>query len=975
MQFKHRRKALTCALIGSLAGGALAAPTSMPERWAAHEAHQRLLAESRLHGLAWRNVGPVMQGGRVVDIEGLPGDPSTFYALYASAGLWVTRNAGLSFEPLTDGLPTLIGGDLAMDPSDPQKLWLGTGEPNSQRSSYSGYGVFRSTDGGASWQHAGLDFADRIARVKVHPTDGNRVCVAVQGRLYTPGGKRGVFCTRDAGATWQHVLDPKDDWTGASDLVIDPANPEVMYAALWERSRRPWNLVEAGKGSGVFKSTDGGATWARVPGFPSGPHIGRIGLTVSPSNPSIVYASIDHQEPLPAEQSALGDRPLSAARLKTMTREEFLQQDPEEIEVFIRGNDLPVDVTAESLKGMIERGELTMDQLRGRLQDGNAALFDTDIRGLEIWRSDDAGGSWRRTHESPLREVTYTYGYYFGELRVAPDNPDRLYAFGVPVIYSEDGGKSFKGMNDPSVHVDHHAWWIDPKNPKRMINGNDGGIDITWDGGKTWSRLDRQPVGQSYTVQVDLAEPYNIYTGLQDNGTVRCPSNARPEDERCEFLNGGDGMQVQVDPRDHKTVYTGYQFGWYRRSDGQEVRPRAGLTEAPLRWNWQTPILLSPHNADILYMGANRLFRSMDRGQTFTAISPDLTRATERGDVPYATITSIDESTLRFGLLWAGTDDGQLHVSRDGGVSWTDVGRKLPDLWVSRVVASQHVEGRAYVSLNAYRNDDMTAHVYVTEDYGQRWTRIDTGIPAAPVNVVREDPVNPNLLYVGTDRGVYVSLDRGGRWEALPTGLPTTKPVHDLVIHPRERELVIGTHGRSVYIVDVLPLQQLTPELQQKPLHAFYVDPVQASRGWRSQRSPWFHDPKEDPKVVAHYWAAAAGPVQVEVRDVDGRVLRRLSAEAKPGVNRLEWDLLVEQALALDAEARAREKLAADKAANLAAHRYAESVRLGHPLYVLPGTYTLAFAQGAATAEVKLEVKAPKAFEPRAKPKPKRRGE
>ena len=977
-----------------LAAGPMAASDSRDPadpRWQAWAQHAALEQASPFRGLQWRALGPTVQGGRVVDVESIPGDPYGFYVAYASGGVWKTTNNGVAFEPLSDDLPTMITGDIAIDPNRPQRLWLGSGEPNSSRSSYGGMGLFRSDDGGRSFTHLGLTDVDRISRIVVHPQDGTRVCVAAIGALYSRGGRRGVFCTRDDGATWTQVLEGEGD-IGAIDLVMDPKQPEVMYAATWERTRTAWNLAESGAGSGIWKTTDGGATWTRLGGgLPQGAHVGRIGLTISASTPDILYASVDNWADVPADAQDLGDRPLSPRRLKRMSKDEFLAQDPEEIESFIRDNDLDTELDAKTLVAKVKADEITVQDLVDALNDAEAALFDTDIHGLEIWRSDDAGATWRKTHDDVLAEVTYTYGYYFGQIRVSPKNPDEIYVLGVPVIHSRDGGKTFSGMNPPSVHVDHHAWWIDAANPSRMIGGNDGGLDVSYDGGKTWLKLDAQPVGQFYTVGVDMAEPFNIYGGLQDNGTWKGSSAAKWDDaDAWHFIGGGDGMHVAIDPRD-ATVYTGYQFGFYRSSAGHELRPREKLGDPALRYNWNTPVLLSPHNADIVYYAANRLFRSFDKGRTWTAISADLSTSRQRGDVPYATITSISESPKQFGLIWAGTDDGQVWVTTGGGNDWREVSAKLPQRWVSRVFASQHVRERAYVSFNTYRNDEAIPYVFVTEDLGRTWRALGANLPGEAINVIKEDPVNAEVLYVGSDRGVYVSLDRGGRWETLDAGLPNV-PVHDLVVHPRDRQLVAATHGRSVWIVDALPVQELTPAVRAEPAHLFHVDEVQAERSWRSRPSRWFDETPYLPTTTIHYWAKTAGTGKLWVLNADKQLLREIAVEAQAGINRLEWNLLVDSDLALAAERAKNDKLAddarkpaataetpetatdTDDSGRLSKTPYAESVRLGHRLYLLPGDYTLQLQLAGHTSDIPFVVAAPEPRKPRATPAPKIRG-
>lgn len=972
--------ALLLALLANGAGDAQArrtkpaGPTSEAARLAAWEQHQQMERDSLFRGLPWRCVGPIVQGGRLVDIEVHPQEPYTFYVAYASGGLWRTTNNGLSFEPLFDEQASIIMGDLAIDPSDPSTIWVGTGENNSSRSSYGGLGVFRSRDGGETWQWKGLGDTDRIGRILVDPRDGDRVLVAVAGRLYTQSGDRGIYLTEDGGETWTRVLEGRG-MTGFIDLVQEPGSPDVLYAAAWERSRRPWDFVEGGEGSGIYKSTDAGRTWTLLEGgFPRGQHVGRIGLTISPAAPRTIYAFLDNQELLPEDQWDLGGSAVNAMRLRTMSREEFLRQDPEEIENFVRTADLHPSISGEKLTEMVESGEVTIQQLLDALNDANANLFSTDIEGPQVWRSEDGGATWRRMHEKPIREMVYTYGYYFGQIRVAPDDPDRLYILGVPILRSDDGGANWYGLDDRVVHVDYQAMHIDETDSDHVKVGNDGGLAMSWDGGLTWLEFNKTPVGQFYTVAVDMAEPYNIYGGTQDNGTWKGSSKSRPDDASAwTFLNGGDGFYVQVDDRDDKTTYTGYQFGYYTRIDPDgkrsRVRPRNQLTEPALRYNWMTPIQLSSHNQDILYFGTNKLYRSMDKGENWTAISDDLTRSTQRGDVPFGTITTLDESTFTFGLIWVGTDDGQVWVTRDGGVSWTDVGSGLPaDRWVTRVESSAHARERAYVSFNGYRDDDMTPYLYRTDDLGERWTAIAKGLPAEPINVVREDPANEDVLYVGTDRGVYVSLDRGASWSTLPAGLPNV-PVHDLVVHPREKELVAGTHGRSVWVIDVEPVQLLTKDFAQKDLHVYELDEVQASRSWRSRRSLWFYLPdKDDPHHVVRVWAKQAGPARLEILDDADRVLRVIDVDLVAGVNQLTWDLLLDEELALAAEnarlhdeQEASTEEAPDDKGVLAKMPWAEAVRLGYPLHVTAGDYTVKLVRGESSAQAKVTVKAPPA--------------
>ena len=963
---------------------AFAERTAPEARWAAWEMQQSMTKASTLTALPWRSIGPSIQGGRVVDIESVPNQPFSFYVAFASGGVWKSTNNGQSFMPLSDGLPSMITGDIAVDPNAPETLWVGTGEPNASRSSYPGLGVFRSTDGGKSFESKGLLGADRIARILIDPRNSKRILVAVQGPLYTEGGMRGVFISEDAGSTWKQTLKTENGWTGATELVFHPTNPDVVYAATWDKQRSSWNFRESGTGSAVYKSTDGGLSFQKLQAFPSAAGVGRIGLAVSAAKPDWIYASVDQHAPMPEAQRILGDQPLSPARLKTMSKAEFLSQDPEQIEQFLEGSDFPTDLDAAKLIESLKTDAITMDQLRAKLLDGDASLFNTNITGLELYRSENGGAAWEKRHAEPIRDLTYTYGYYFSMLAVAPDNAEQVTLLGMPLAISDDGGKTFSGrLNNEEVHVDHHVWKIDPNFPNRILNGNDGGADISYDGGLHWSRFDRQAVGQSYAIAFDMAEPYNIYTGLQDNGTVKGSSRAKPDDLAAwTVVGGGDGMQVEVDPRDN-SIYTGYQFGNYSYSGGggSEVRPRAPMAEPLYRFNWQTPIRLSKFNSDVLYMGGNKLFRSLDKGKTFEPISGDLTRAKQRGNVPFATITAIAESPQQFGLLWAGTDDGQMWVTADSGVSWRDVGKNLPDAWISGIEPSKSARFRAYAVLNSYRTDDQRPMLYVTEDLGRSWRDIAAGLPNVPVNVVREDPQNANVLYVGTDRGVYATLDRGKNWQVLGKGLPNV-PVHDLQVHPRDRELIAGTHGRSVWVLDALPVQELTDAVRARDIAGFYIDEIKFSRGWKSAPSQWFGHMADKPVQVLNFYAKSPGKGQVIIKTTAGKSLLEQKFDAQAGLNQLSWDLLVDPAKALGVEAldiktrteKGDLKPDASGLINAKETPYAQAKKYGWPQYIQPGNYIAQFQMGSASSEVKFTVSAPKALESRAPVAPKVRG-
>jgi photosystem II stability/assembly factor-like uncharacterized protein len=906
----------------------------------------------------FRNVGPTVMSGRVTDVDVSPSDPTTFYVAYASGGLWRTTSGGADFEPLFDEHASMTLGDIAVDWRDPEgdgeTIWAGTGENNSSRSSYAGTGLYKSTDGGQTWQHLGLADTEHTGRIVLHPDDPETAWVAAIGALYSPGPDRGVYKTTDGGTTWDQVLFVNEN-AGAIDLVIDPSDPDVLYASAWERTRRAWDFTEAGAGSGIYKSTDGGDSWALVTtpdsGFPTGPEVGRIGLAIFPGDPQILYASVDNQGRRP-EEDAEADTLLTKDALRAMSREAFLALAEEEINDFLDRNGFPLSYTAQSVLDMVRTGKIEPIALVEYLEDANRELFDTPVIGAEVYRSNDGGRTWRRTHEGFIDDLFFSYGYYFGEIRVAPDDPERVYLLGVPLIASDDGGATWEAIDADHVHVDHHALFVNPHKPDHLVSGNDGGINVSYDDGQSWFKANTIPVGQFYTVAVDMQEPYHVYGGLQDNGVWGGPSDYTPDPSwyasgryPYQRVMGGDGMQIAVDTRTNNTVYTGFQFGNYFRLerettedafDGTRITPQHELGERPLRFNWQTPIHLSAHNQDILYLGSQKLHRSLDRGDTWEALSDDLTRGGAPGDVPYGTLTSIDESPLRFGRLVVGSDDGLVHVTEDGGSEWTRVSDGLPQhWWVSRVVASAHDEDRLYVALNGYRWDNFEAHVYRSDDWGATWQRIGADLPLEPVNVVVEDPENEHLLYVGTDNGLYASLDGGQSFmtmmgEDTEAGLPNA-PVHDAVVHPRDHDLVVGTHGRSIWVADVEPLQQLTPEALDS-LRLFPLEAIPHSDRWGSRGWTWDEPTRPEAQIV--YFAPTAGEATLTVTEEDGTLVSATFDDAERGLNYVTYDLSYDPS-----EVREDQERADDDR-----------------VYLQPGTYTVTLTLGDMTVTETLTV-------------------
>lgn len=886
------------------------------ERWAAHKNRQELSQNSLIKNIKFRSAGPTVMSGRVADIDVNNEKPSEFYVAYATGGLWKTVNNGQSFTPIFDNEAVGTLGDIAVDWNAKNRtIWAGTGESISSRSSYAGLGVYKSDDDGKTWQHKGLDETHHIGEIKIHPNDPNTVWVAALGHLYTANKDRGIFKTSDGGNTWKNTLFV-DENTGAIDLTIDPNNPKILYACMWQKSRRAWNFEESGSGTGIYKSTDGGDTWENITktesGFPQGASNGRVGIAVSPTNSSIVYAILDNQAKQPDFQKKESEK-LDAKKIKVMTKEQFLALSNTEINEFLDSERFPEKYNAKTLKESVASNKIQVTDIGKYTENANDDLYDTPIIGAELFRSENGGKTWTKTHKNHLDWIFNTYGYVFSTIHVAPDNPDKVVIPGYQLIKSEDGGKTFESMNAPNVHADHHVVWMNPKDNNHMILGNDGGLNITYDNGKTWIFANSPSLGMFYAIQVDMATPYNIYGGLQDNGVWTGPSTYKANNEwhatgqyPYKSILGGDGMYVAVDTRDNNTVYTGYQFGNYfkvNKTTGQtknlEMPQEIGGLKN--RFNWQSPIFISEYNQDILFFGGNKLFRSTDKGEKWEALSDDLTKGAKVGDVPYGTITTMAESPKRMGLIYVGTDDGNIQISKDGGYTFSIISDKLPqNLWVSRVIASKFSEGAVYASLNGYRNDDFTAYLYKSDDYGQNWMKIGENLPNEPINVVREDPKNEQIIYVGNDHGVYVSINKGNTFMAMNNGMPTI-PVHDLVIHPRDNDLVVGTHGRSIYIANVENLQKMHQDsLLQKDLHIFDLKPLTFQNNWGKINGDEKYDKIKSKEYLISFFTRNSGVAKVKIFTNRRFLLKQWEQKYSVGFNETSWDLAIDSTAAFD---------------------------------------------------------------------------
>jgi len=830
-------------------------------------------------------------------------------------------------------------------------IWVGTGEVNASRSSYAGVGVLKSSDKGKTWQNIGLKDSHHIARIWVDPKNNNELVVASVGHLYSTNKERGIFKSTDGGTTWKQTLFIAED-TGIIDLVVSKNNPKIMFASAWQKDRKAWHFEGNGEKSGIYKSEDGGTTWklttAKASGFPSDKGVGRIGLALFDEN--TIYAVLDNQN----------KRPKSASKnnlniMLSTPGDDFMEISNKELNRALKAKGFRDKYRAENIKNWVADNNMEPKAVLEFLSDANTALFETEVIGCEVYKSEDGGKSWKKTNQDYIEDMFYTYGYYFATISVDAKNPNRVYIGGVPLLFSEDGGKTFSEISKENVHADHHVTWINPENPNHIINGNDGGVNISYDNGAHWIKCNSEPLGQLYAVNVDYQENYNVYGGMQDNGVWFGPNNyvhnvAWHQNGKYPFqeLMGGDGMQTQIDSRNPNVVFTGYQFGNYYRINQKEgkfdyITPKALKGEKPLRFNWQTPILLSSHNQDILYMGSNFLHRSMNQGETWEKISEDLTQGAKEGNVAFGTISTISESKFQFGLLYAGSDDGNIHVSKDGGVSWQLISNALPqNFWVSRIVASAHKKERVYTTLNGYRNDVFESFVFVSEDFGANWKAISTGLTNA-VNVIVEDSANENILYVGTDNGLFISLDKGTSWQDFSNGMPKVA-VHDAVIQSKAKELVVGTHGRSLYKIALSKVQELDDVVLKKALHLYEIDSRTKSDRWGNKRYAWGE--VNAPSQTIWFYSNSAEAITLSITNAAGMVVYSEKTTAEKGLNSFVYDYAISKEVA--DKWNKKDKKIQLKAANDA------------KIYLPAGTYKVTISKNKLTENKTFEVSAPK---------------
>ena len=928
-------------------GAASPSPTPTPVNWS---------TDPMLRPFVFRGIGPASMGGRVDDIAAVDSNPYIVYVGFATGGVWKSTNNGTTFQPIFDTYSTASIGDIAIAPSDPNIVWVGTGEANNRQSSSFGDGIYKSTDAGKTFTKMGLENSQTIARIVIDPKDANTVYVAVLGHLFGPNKERGIYKTTDGGKTWANVKFIDED-TGFTDLVIDPSDTKTLYAASYQRRRTSWGFNGGGPGSGIWKTVDAGKTWKKLEGggLPEG-LLGRIGIDLCRSNPSVIYAQMEvgssvgigGEEQVFGGQAAPSPSP-SASPSPSPTAAASPAASP-----------TPVPL---------------------------------DPKKPGVWRSDDKGKTWRLVSNENNRPM------YYSQIRVDPKNPENVFVGGLNFSKSNDGGKTFKSLQPGIAHSDHHAIWVDPNNSDHLWIGNDGGLDVTYDQGANWEFVNTIPAAQFYAVAVDMRKPYYVYGGLQDNGSWGGPSQTRSlqagiTNADWYRVGGGDGFYAQVDPTDSNIVYSESQNGAMNRVDlrtgrSVSIRPRglqqrrggrgggggagaATPSASPVaspspeaspdpqaqlqsfaaaqglggfggfggggnlasnvvptpsasdqyRFYWNTPLVLSPHNSRVLYAGGERLFKSLDRGDTWTATA-DLTKHIDRNTLPimgvpgkdpmaskhdgytnYGYIVTIAESPKMPGVIWVGTDDGNVQLSRDGGSTWTNVAKNVPGIGdtyhITRVEPSHYDAGTCYRTVDGHRFDDLKPYVFVTRDYGATWSSIVGNLPQwGNVNVIREDIKNKDLLFVGTEFGLFVSVNGGGEWKPFMSGMPRVR-VDDILIHPRDNDLIVGTHGRGIYILDdITPLQLLSSsKVLDTDAHLFDVRPG----------TIWFNDPRlgryvggaklfrgtnPAPGTAITYYlkSAPVGDVKITILDYSGRVVRNINGTKDVGFNRVQWNL------------------------------------------------------------------------------------
>ncbi len=845
------------------------------------------LDTAQMRALKPRAIGPAIMGGRVSDIAYDPKETATFYIALGTGGLMKTTDNGATFDAVFEHEPAAAIGAVVVAPSDSKVVWVGTGESNDRNSESWGDGVYRTADGGETWTHVGLEKSRMIARIVVHPTDPNTAWAAVMGDMWTFGGERGLYKSTDGGKSWARQLAapaPYDDRTGCGDVALDPSDPNTLYATLYARQRTPWsfasgpNVTDGKNIGGIFKSTDGGATWKKLEkGLPE--RTGRVGLSLHAKNPKIVYAVVGSDE------------------------------------------------------------------------GGTANISDVESKRGGVFRSDDGGETWTRQSGLDPRP------FYFSQIRVDPANDQRVYVLGFALHVSDDGGKTWREDLGQKLHPDLHAMAIDPRNPKRILLGTDGGAYQSYNAGQVWAHLNRMAAGEFYRINADLSMPYRICGGLQDNENWVGPSRTYSTNGILNYdwqsLGGGDGFYCAFDSEKPSVLYTESQEGYLHRIDlanGQvkRLRPEPAEGQPAFRFDWDAPLIHSRHAKDVLYLAGNRVFKLTLHGEQWQTISPDLsaqdlqkTQAAGSGAENYAVVYSLIESPVKAGLLWAATDDGKVWVTEDEGGHWTDLTANLPPetrgQWMSRIEAGWQDSGVAYLAVDAHRTGNSAPLAYRTADGGKTWEKISSDLPGdGPVKVVREDPKNPNLLYAGTEFGLFVSFNRGGHWVKFG-GLPTVA-FDDILVHPREHDLLLATHGRSLFVVDDIgPLEELTPEVAGKEVYLFPPRPalgrylLPSYEEWNGKAVYRGENPPEGALLSFSVKELNGEQAKVKITNSEGQTVGKMKLTPVPGLNRFNWDLKPSKEVLNDYGG------------------------LG-PKFVTPGEYTVSVSYGKTTSSQTLRV-------------------
>ena len=805
-----------------------------------------------LKSFSWRAIGPANMGGRVTDIDGVPGDPSTFYVSGADGGIFKTTNGGVSFNPIFENQRAYSIGALTIAPSDKNILWVGTGEGDPRNSVGYGWGVYKSIDGGMSWKHLGLKNTERIKRIVVDPKDPNVACVCALGKEWGPNKERGVFKTIDGGKTWEKIL-YIDENTGCADIAMETNNPRIMYAGMWTFRRKPWRFDDGGKNTALYRTMDGGQTWKKIMNGLPNKDMARPGVHIAQSEPNIIYLMTEFE--------------------------------------------------------------------------GGGTAF----------KSEDRGENWKMVNDDP--NINFR-PFYYSDVRVDPSQPNVLFSISGRLSRSKDSGNTWEQIAK-TVHGDHQALWIDPTNSKYILNGSDGGFQRSFDGGDSWEIINNIELSQFYQMEIDNKKPYNIYGGLQDNGTWVGPSNSLYEagilKRHWKGLAYGDGYFAVPIPGEEHFVYTNLQGGVpflvdSRYGNVQTIHPfpkivgSAGdaIEEHKYRFNWDSPIIISPHNPETVYFGGNVVFKSNNRGKSWEVISPDLTtndksKQRSSGGTIYqdntaaefhCTILYLAESPIQKGVIWAGTDDGNIQVTLDGGKSWSNLKSRIKGLpeysWISKIHASEHNAGTAIIVVDQHRMNDFRPYIFMTDDFGKTWKKITSNLPSDDyVKVVRQDPHNPNLLFAGMEHGIFASWNLGKSWEKINNNLPNVS-VRDLRIQARDRDLVVATHGRGVFILDdIHPIEELKNSIG-KPIHLF---PIREATLWNmywrienlGDRTYAAKNPEYGTYINFSLHKDAKSPVNIDILDKNGSLVTSLEMkEAKKGINRVVWDLGYDAAATLE---------------------------------------------------------------------------